>query len=68
MFDFFLHYAGIPIVIGLVFVSATFIVRIAMFKNPKFDQWVKDVWPSTKQRETIVTVLVIGLFIWLFVR
>ena len=66
MFEFFL-YAGVPIVIGLVFLLSVFIVFIVRQKNPKFDRWMNDIWPNATQRNAIVTVIVIGLFLWLFI-
>jgi nicotinamide riboside transporter PnuC len=59
--DFFL----IPIVIAVVFVLAVAIIRIIMWKNHKFDQWVNDVWPNSKQRSAIITTLVIIAFLWI---
>jgi hypothetical protein len=62
---FFLHFFVIPISIALAFVLTAALIRIIMWKNPKFDQWVRDVWPNKKQREAIITVVVIVTFLWI---
>jgi hypothetical protein len=64
---YFLYYAGVPIVIGLVFILAAFTVFIVRERNPKFDLWLSDVWPNETQRAAIVTVVVIGCFLWLVI-
>lgn len=63
-----LYYAGIPILSGLVFLLLVFAVRVIMWKNPKFDKWVNEVWPNHKQREVMVMAVIIGFFVWMIVR
>jgi hypothetical protein len=67
MVEFFLQYAGIPILIALAFLLVVFVVFVVRTKSPKFNQWMNEVWPNVTQRTTIVTVIVIVGFLWLFI-
>ncbi|MEH7440476.1 hypothetical protein V7182_23800 [Neobacillus drentensis] len=67
MFEFFLSYAGVPLLIALGFLLSVFIVFVISLKNPKFNQWLNKVWPNKTQRSAVVTVLVIGFFLWIVI-
>jgi hypothetical protein len=61
MLWFYLHYVIYPF---LFCGMALLILALAAKKFPEFRKWVNEVWPNQSQKEALVILAVIGLFLW----
>jgi hypothetical protein len=52
-----LKMSGQVIALGLAILLPLVIGRILMWKYPKFDQWIKGVWPNQKQKNLLWVVV-----------
>lgn len=60
-----LKVTGEVIAFGIAIFLPLVLARILMMKYPKFDQWVKGIWPNEKQKELLWVVVPIAIVLFL---
>jgi hypothetical protein len=68
MFTFFLVFLILPLGIGIALFLVALLVRLRMDKDPKFNQWVTEVFPNEAQRNVIVTTIIIIVYVWIVLK
>lgn len=60
MLQVVLYFLAIGIAVFLPLVVA----RIMMWKYPKFDRWVRDIWPSGTQKRLLWVIVPLIIIFW----
>lgn len=68
MLTFFLVFLIFPLGIGIALFLLALLVRLRMDRDPKFNQWVNEVFPNEAQRKVIVTAVIAIVYVWIVLK